>query len=153
MAALGMETSKKKYDWNLWNFKSLGKPWLWKPVVSRNGTNAAKVRTAVAGTRSVWRLDRQWNNLLLLMARCRAFGRLGKVAHWGPSQCAAPCDYWPSQDGRSSYRFASVQAFPWGWGSVLQPGRYRVRFPMESLELLTELILLAALWHWSRLSL
>ena len=40
-----------------------------------------------------------------------------------------------------------------GWGTALQVGRSRVRFPMMSLEFFINIILLAALWPWSRLNL
>jgi hypothetical protein len=40
-----------------------------------------------------------------------------------------------------------------GWGTVLQTGRSRVRFPMGSLEFFCALILPVALWHWGLLSL
>jgi hypothetical protein len=36
---------------------------------------------------------------------------------------------------------------------MLEAGRTRARFPMKSLDLLINLILPAALWTWSRLSL
>ena len=35
-----------------------------------------------------------------------------------------------------------------GWGTVLQAGRSRVRFPMVSLEFFIDIILPAALWLW-----
>jgi hypothetical protein len=40
-----------------------------------------------------------------------------------------------------------------GWGTALQPGRSRVRFPMVSLEFFIDIILPAELWPWGRLSL
>ena len=40
-----------------------------------------------------------------------------------------------------------------GSGTTLQTGRSRVRFPMVSLELFSDIILLVALWPWGRLSL
>jgi len=40
-----------------------------------------------------------------------------------------------------------------GWGTALQGGRSRVRFPMVSLEFFIEIILAIALWPWIWLSL
>jgi hypothetical protein len=40
-----------------------------------------------------------------------------------------------------------------GWGTALQTGRARDRFPMVSLKFFIDIILPAALWPWSRLSL
>jgi hypothetical protein len=40
-----------------------------------------------------------------------------------------------------------------GWGTMLQAGRSRVRFPMRSVDFSGGPVLPAALWPWSRLSL
>jgi hypothetical protein len=40
-----------------------------------------------------------------------------------------------------------------GWGTALQTGRSRDRFPIVSLEFFIDITLPAALWSWSRLSL
>jgi hypothetical protein len=40
-----------------------------------------------------------------------------------------------------------------GWGTALQAGRSRVRFPMVSLEFFIDIILPAAIWPWGWLSL
>jgi hypothetical protein len=40
-----------------------------------------------------------------------------------------------------------------GWGTALQTGTSRVRFPMVSLEFFIDIIVLVALWPWGRLSL
>jgi len=40
-----------------------------------------------------------------------------------------------------------------GWGTALQTGWSRVRFPMVSLDFFIDIILPAALWFWGRPSL
>jgi hypothetical protein len=40
-----------------------------------------------------------------------------------------------------------------GWGTALQTGTSRVRFPMVSLEFFSDIIVSVALWTWGRLSL
>jgi hypothetical protein len=40
-----------------------------------------------------------------------------------------------------------------GWGTVLQIGRSRIRFPIVPLEFFIDIILPAALWPWGRSSL
>ena len=40
-----------------------------------------------------------------------------------------------------------------GWGTALQVGRSRFRFPMVSLDFFIDIILPATLWPWGRLSL
>jgi hypothetical protein len=40
-----------------------------------------------------------------------------------------------------------------GWGTVLQAGRVRVRFPMRTLDFSDHLTFQAALWSWGLLSL
>ena len=40
-----------------------------------------------------------------------------------------------------------------GWGTALQTGRSRVRFPMVSLEFFIDIVLPAAFWPWGRLNL
>jgi hypothetical protein len=53
--------------------------------------------------------------------------------------------------GRTGY----VRDTRWssGWGTTLQTGRSRDRFPMVSLVFFIDIILPAALWSWGRLSL
>jgi hypothetical protein len=48
---------------------------------------------------------------------------------------------------------AGVRGGAVGWGTALQAGRSRVRFPMVSLEFFIDIILLVALWPWGQLSL
>jgi hypothetical protein len=60
----------------------------------------------------------------------------------------------------SKLKFATVytkaiKGLRWavGWGTALQAGRSQVRFPMESLEFLIDIILPAALRPWGGISL
>jgi hypothetical protein len=52
------------------------------------------------------------------------------------------------RDGPAGKRGCAV-----GWGTTLQAGRSRVRFPIVSLEFFIDIILPAALWPWGRLRL
>jgi len=51
------------------------------------------------------------------------------------------------------YFLSGVRGGAVGWGTALQVGRSRVRFPMMLLEFFIDIILLAALWPWGWLSL
>jgi len=58
-----------------------------------------------------------------------------------------------------AYKLCKILLNIWGtrwrscWGTALQTGRSRVRFPMVSLEFFIDTILPAALWPWGWLSL
>jgi hypothetical protein len=45
---------------------------------------------------------------------------------------------------RQPSKYAAVRGGAVGWGTALQTGRSRVRFPMESLEFFSDLILIVA---------
>ena len=49
--------------------------------------------------------------------------------------------------------FGTAVYYRSGWGTRLQTGRSRVRFPMVSLEFFSNIVLPVALWPWGRLSL
>ena len=70
--------------------------------------------------------------------------------------------FWELQVGKVTYLniFWHLRSFSYrirrsavGWGTALQVGRLRVRFPMVSLEFFINIILPAAVWPWGRLSL
>jgi hypothetical protein len=50
-------------------------------------------------------------------------------------------------------RFWGARGGAVGWGTTLKTGRWRVRFPIMSLEFFIGIILSAALWPWGRLTL
>jgi len=49
--------------------------------------------------------------------------------------------------------FHGVRGRAVGWGTALQAGKWRVRFPIVSLEFFIDKIIPAEIWHWGRLSL
>jgi hypothetical protein len=61
------------------------------------------------------------------------------------------CKVHKLQSVQNLWRHAAGSAV--GWGTTLQVGRSRVRFPMVSLEFFTGIILPAAVWPWGWLSL
>jgi len=91
-----------------------------------------------------------------------------------PSRSAANTRVWPevrhsiTRTGKFPNRLHSLMPYctdfsvllVWGhavganvWGTALQAGRLRVRFPTVSLELFIDIILQSALWSWGRFSL
>jgi hypothetical protein len=58
-----------------------------------------------------------------------------------------------SNDMVSHSRKLGASGGTFGWGTALQAGRLRVRFPMVSLDFFIDIILPATLWSWGWLSL
>jgi hypothetical protein len=66
--------------------------------------------------------------------------------HKAPASLSHYCTNTTSIYYYKVYQHAGVRGGAVGWGTALQVGRSRVRFPMVSLEFFIDIILLAALW-------
>ena len=71
------------------------------------------------------------------------------------NNCRQPRPSWKAYSSSSSQirEQLGARSGAVGWGTALQPGRSRFRFPIMSLELFIDIILPVALWYWGRLSL
>jgi hypothetical protein len=92
-------------------------------------------------------------------ARCNRLGNIEWTWQTARLLCLAGTRVFCSLLLPDSSGFCFLLRYLWargsvvGWGSVLHAERYRVRFPMWSLDFWLDLNLPAALWRWGRLSL
>ena len=84
--------------------------------------------------------------------------RLKTAGHAAPASGRAFCWRWSVKQERDTPYINTLYITEWArggavnWGTALQAGRSRVRFPRVSLEFFIDIILPAALWSWGWLS-